>query len=1313
MNWLGGVPGPGDTAEFTSNVTFSLDNHTPGQPPVVFNQPFNEAPNVDENASVVVSIDSSWDGVITVENGVTLTLTGAGTWNGGTLSTASGGTLLNSSTATLTLQNSSDVAISGTFTNAGTVNVNGSAPIIMASATFDNESGATFDIQSNQAFTFDDSLADNFTNSGLLEQTVGTGTTDFISDLSNTGGTIDVETGTLIPWNFNNGVSTGGTFNVASGATMEYNTGGNSSNTFTGTYTGSGGGQFVLNSDNLVIGAGGATFDFPSGFFQWIGGGQLTATLGTLTNTGFITVDTSDGSNAIFSGTVTNSGTITLQNSTSTPGAFIGGTVNNPSGGVINLLGITHGAPLLDSTVNNSGTINSNSPSSVSINVLNNTGGTIDAQSGILIPWASNGSVSTGGTFEAASGATIQYNPGDNTSNTFTGTYTGSGGGQFVLNSDNLVIGAGGATFDFPSGFFQWIGGGQLTATLGTLTNTGFITVDTSDGSNAIFSGTVANSGTITLQNSTSTPGAFIGGTVNNPSGGVINLLGITHGAPLLDSTVNNSGTINSNSPSSVSINVLNNTGGTIDAQSGILIPWASNGSVSTGGTFEAASGATIQYNPGDNTSNTFTGTYTGSGGGQFVLNSDNLVIGAGGATFDFPSGFFQWIGGGQLTATLGTLTNTGFITVDTSDGSDAFFSSSTLTNSGTITFQDSGSTAASFVGGTVNNPSGGVINLLGITHGAPLLDSTVNNSGTINSNSPSSVSINVLNNTGGTIDAQSGILIPWASNGSVSTGGTFEAASGATIQYNPGDNTSNTFTGTYTGSGGGQFVLNSDNLVIGAAGGTTFDFPSGFFQWIGGGQLTATAGTLTNTGFITVDTSDGSNAIFSGTVTNSGTITLQNSTSTPGAFIGGTVNNPSGGVINLLGITHGAPLLDSTVNNSGTINSNSPSSVSIAVLNNTGIVNVKSGTLNANSVTQVASGTLTGGTWDVSGGSTLRLQNGTALTTNAATVVLDGAGSAVANFVGELAANSGSFTVQDGASFTTPGAFSNTGTVTIGNNGSLLTTTGNYTQSGGGSLTNLQGGTLKPLTLTITINGGLVAGAGTIQGSVTNAAVFQPGSAPSGGTISITKNYTQMAGGVLDIGLGGAGAGQFGQLAVAGTANLNGSLNVTLINGFVPIDTDLFPVVTYGLQSGTFSTVTGTSLPNNQTLTTNYTSSNLTLGVTANVTSLVSVSLGGLRLNRTTKQVAETVTITNTSSSAIAGAISLVLDGLPAGVTLVGATGVTQQVGTPGSSYIDVLAAGSELGVGQSVTFTLVFNDPSLISFSYTPRVLAGLGQR
>ena len=280
LNWLGGVPTAGTTVDFTANVTFSLANHNfdpnspvgPGnEPTVAFDHPFNQSPLDDVSTNVAINVDSSWSGSITADSGVTLTLTGASQWNGGSLGTNSGGALTNSPSGTLTLQNPSIVLLFGILTNQGIINVDGSAPDIqMAGATISNASGATFDIQSNQGLTFDNSLASNFTNSGLLEQTIGTGTTDFITSLSNTGGTIDIQTGTF-EWDGNDGVSTGGTFDASPGAVLQFGVG-NQTNTWTGTYSGGGGGQVVQNSGQVAIGNAGATFDFDPGLYQWVGG---------------------------------------------------------------------------------------------------------------------------------------------------------------------------------------------------------------------------------------------------------------------------------------------------------------------------------------------------------------------------------------------------------------------------------------------------------------------------------------------------------------------------------------------------------------------------------------------------------------------------------------------------------------------------------------------------------------------------------------------------------------------------------------------------------------------------------------------------------------------------------------------------------------------------------------------------------------------------------------------------------------------------------------------------------------------------------
>ena len=112
-------------------------------------------------------------------------------------------------------------------------------------------------------------------------------------------------------------------------------------------------------------------------------------------------------------------------------------------------------------------------------------------------------------------------------------------------------------------------------------------------------------------------------------------------------------------------------------------------------------------------------------------------------------------------------------------------------------------------------------------------------------------------------------------------------------------------------------------------------------------------------------------------------------------------------------------------------------------------------------------------------------------------------------------------------------------------------------------------------------------------------------------------------------------------------------------------------------------------------------------------VTAQVAFTFGGYYYNRRTRHFTQSVTITNTSTSAIVGPISLVLDDLSTGVTLVNATGTTRRTGTSTSPYIDILPAAGSLAPGQSVTILLEFDDPRLLSIFYTPRLLAGAGAR
>ncbi len=107
-----------------------------------------------------------------------------------------------------------------------------------------------------------------------------------------------------------------------------------------------------------------------------------------------------------------------------------------------------------------------------------------------------------------------------------------------------------------------------------------------------------------------------------------------------------------------------------------------------------------------------------------------------------------------------------------------------------------------------------------------------------------------------------------------------------------------------------------------------------------------------------------------------------------------------------------------------------------------------------------------------------------------------------------------------------------------------------------------------------VNLEGGTLTGSGVINGNVANSAAVSPGGVANAGTLSVTGSYTQTSGGSLNVAVGGLTAGsQYDQLNVAGTATLGGTLNASLINGFVPPSGQVFNVLTFASSSGAFST--------------------------------------------------------------------------------------------------------------------------------------------
>src|SRR5262249_40707538 len=141
-------------------------------------------------------------------------------WDSGSIFVAANVAFTNTSTGTLRMANPSVISLNGTLTNQGMVQEAGGADLQLSNGTVENQASGLFDMQTDHGITFNNSLPSIFHNSGTLRKSAGTGVSSFITSFSNLGttATIDVQTGTLSPWDASGGASTGGNFTVSSGA---------------------------------------------------------------------------------------------------------------------------------------------------------------------------------------------------------------------------------------------------------------------------------------------------------------------------------------------------------------------------------------------------------------------------------------------------------------------------------------------------------------------------------------------------------------------------------------------------------------------------------------------------------------------------------------------------------------------------------------------------------------------------------------------------------------------------------------------------------------------------------------------------------------------------------------------------------------------------------------------------------------------------------------------------------------------------------------------------------------------------------------
>jgi hypothetical protein len=759
-----------------------------------------------------------------------------------------------------------------------------------------------------------------------------------------------------------------------------------------------------------------------------------------------------------------------------------------------------------------------------------------------------------------------------NVNNTLQGAGVIGWNGLSVVNQGtiNANLPAEGSLLLNPGGFLNQ---GMLEATVG-----GTLVVSSSTINNA--------AGTIKVNGSTSTVqfvnGATIQGgtlaTANNgvltiPSGNSITLDGITQGTlnitgtyvganntnTLLKGTINNSGAIQVNAAAN---NTLLSITGTVSLTGGGMVMLTETG---TGGS------AAIQQN-GTSTLTNVSNSLQGAG----VIGWNGLnVVNQGTINANLPAEGTLTINGGFANAGL----------LEATVGGTLVLSSSTISNgAGTINVNGATSTVqfvngATIQGGTLATANGGILTIpagnsitldgssgqgtltvagtyVGANNTTTFLKGTINNMGAMQVNATAN---NTFLAIGGPVSLTGNGTVTLTTTG---VGGTaaIEQSGGNTLT-----NVGNTLQGTGVIGWNGLSVVNQGTIDANASSSLVLN-PGGFTNQ---GVLEATG-----VGMLQVSSS----------VSNAGGSIVANGASAAVQFAngitiqGGTLNGVSGGFV---GSSSG-----NVLNVDGTANPVSIAAGATYTVGNNSTTDLF-GTINNN-------------------GTLLLDSTGNNTTLNAASggATLAGAGSVMMTsgpnmFLGTSLLNGGNI-ILDSATFNVSSYMQNAGLFQIAATGSASSVS--FSVNGGtaqvdGTLATSQG---------VSVTGsGTLSGNGTIVSNVSMAGVTEAGDIPNPGILTIGINgvgsYTQSSAGAYDVVIGGLTAGtQYSQLNVPGAASISGTLNVSLIDNFVPAAGNQFVVLTAGALSNQFVTTNLPALPPNLSWTVNYTGTQVVLSVMA-----------------------------------------------------------------------------------------------------------------
>jgi hypothetical protein len=112
-----------------------------------------------------------------------------------------------------------------------------------------------------------------------------------------------------------------------------------------------------------------------------------------------------------------------------------------------------------------------------------------------------------------------------------------------------------------------------------------------------------------------------------------------------------------------------------------------------------------------------------------------------------------------------------------------------------------------------------------------------------------------------------------------------------------------------------------------------------------------------------------------------------------------------------------------------------------------------------------------------------------------------------------------------------------------------------------------------------------------------------------------------------------------------------------------------------------------------------------------AYVTETIAISSSPIVYHPGLKLYAQDVYLSDTGSRAVAGPLFLILEDLPAGVSLVNKSGATACFAPIGSRYVVALPERSLLAPNTTVVVRLGFSDLSGAAISYTPLTAGSLG--